>query len=35
MTAESILKAAKKFNLDDFLPVWQESVVPGNFFKIW
>lgn len=30
MVAESILKAARKFNLSDFLPVWQESVIPGK-----
>ncbi|XP_059485151.1 sister chromatid cohesion protein DCC1 [Neocloeon triangulifer] len=29
MVAESILKAARKFNLNEFLPVWQESVIPG------
>ncbi|CAB3372112.1 Hypothetical predicted protein [Cloeon dipterum] len=30
MVAESLLKDSRKFNLDEFLPVWQESVLPGN-----
>jgi len=34
MVAESILKAARKFNLSDFLPVWQESVIPGRYLNI-